>query len=168
MINAINDEKPAMCISLDYPNEVLYNWFAIKDERGVAPDGYRIPTASDVNTLIDYLGGPKYAGVKLKSTDWEECSYIEIDQRERINKWGNCSGFNAVPVGLRRLDGWYQGRIFSSNFWIINDDCQNNPYVFRLVEGVEAAILENTENFKRFRDFPITQYAFSIRLIKNT
>jgi uncharacterized protein (TIGR02145 family) len=166
--NAINDEKPAMCISLDYPNEVLYNWFAIKDERGAVPDGYRIPTAKDVSTLIDYLGGPKYAGVKLKSTDWEECSYIEIDQRERINKWGNCTGFNAVPVGLRRLDGWYQGRIFSSNFWIMNDDCQNNPYVFRLVEGVEAAILENTDQFERLRDFPITQYAFSIRLIKNT
>ena len=166
--NAINDEKPALCISLDYPNEVLYNWFAIKDERGLVPDGYRIPTASDVNTLIDYLGGPTYAGVKLKATDWEECSYIEIDQRERINKWGNCTGFNAVPVGLRRLDGWYQGRIFSSNFWIMNDDCQNNPYVFRLVEGVEAAILENTEQFERLRDFPITQCAFSVRLIKNT
>jgi uncharacterized protein (TIGR02145 family) len=169
--NAINDEKPAMCISLDYPNEVLYNWFAIKDERGVAPDGYRIPTASDVNTLIDYLGGLKYAGVKLKATDetvWEECAYLEQDERDRKNQWGNCAGFNAVPVGLRRLDGWYQGRIFSSNFWVKDEDSPAKPNVLRLIEGVEAAILETAEQFENESDFPITQYAFSIRLIKNT
>ena len=166
--NAIKDEKPAICVSLDYPDEVLYNWFAINDERGIVPDGYRIPTASDVNILIDYLGGPQYAGVKLKATDWEECSYIEIDQRERINKWCNCTGFSAVPVGFRRLDGGYQGRIFTANFWIMNDDSHDNPNLLRLVEGVEAAILEKTEQFESQRDFPITQYAFSIRLIKNT
>jgi uncharacterized protein (TIGR02145 family) len=166
--NALVNEQPAICVSLDYPDEVLYNWFAINDERGIVPEGYRIPTASDVNKLIDYLGGPEYAGVKLKATDWEECSYIEIDQRERINKWGNCTGFSAVPVGFRRLDGGWQGRIFSSNFWIMNDDSPHKPNLLRLVEGVEAAILENTEQYERHRDFPITKFAFSIRLIKNT
>lgn len=166
--NALINEQPAMCISPDYPDEVLYNWFAINDERGIFPDGYRMPSMSDVNKLFDYLGGPEYAGVKLKATDWEECSYIEIDQQERINKWGNCTGFNAVPVGLRRLDGGYQGRIFTANFWIMNDDSPNRPNLLRLVEGLEAAILENTEQFQSYRNFPITQYAFSIRLIKNT
>jgi uncharacterized protein (TIGR02145 family) len=155
-----------MCISPDYPDEVLYNWFAINDERGIIPEGYRIPSTADVNKLIDYLGGPEYAGVKLKATDWEECSYIEIDQRERVNKWGNCTVFNTVPVGLRRLDGGYQGRIFTANFWIMNDDSPNKPNLMRLVEGLEAAILENTEQFESYRDFLITQYAFSIRLIK--
>jgi uncharacterized protein (TIGR02145 family) len=84
--NAIKEEKPALCISLDYPDEVLYNWFAINDYRGLIPQGYRIPTASDVNTLIDYLGGSNYAGVKLKATDetvWEECAYLETEERNR-------------------------------------------------------------------------------------
>ena len=164
--NSLINEQPAMCISPDYPDEVLYNWFAINDERGIIPEGYRIPSTADVNKLIDYLGGPEYAGVKLKATDWEECSYIEIDQRERVNKWGNCTVFNTVPVGLRRLDGGYQGRIFTANFWIMNDDSPNKPNLMRLVEGLEAAILENTEQFESYRDFLITQYAFSIRLIK--
>lgn len=168
--NAIKDEKPAICISLDYPDEVLYNWFALNDDRAVVPDGYRIPTASDVSTLIDYLGGPKYAGVKLKATDetvWEECAYLEPDERERKNNWGNCSGFNALPIGLRRPDGGYQGRIFSSNFWVMNEDSPAKPNVLRLIEGVEASILETTEQFESESDFPITQFAFSIRLIKN-
>jgi uncharacterized protein (TIGR02145 family) len=169
--NAIKNQQPAMCVSLDYPDEVLYNWFAITDKRGIVPEGYRIPTTSDVNTLIDYLGGLKYAGVKLKATDetvWEECAYLEQDERDRKNQSGNCSGFNAVPVGLRRSDGWYQSRIFSSNFWIMNDDSLDKPNILRLVEGVEAAILENTKQFESHTDFPIKKYAFSIRLIKNT
>ena len=169
--NALINEKPALCISLDYPDEVLYNWFAINNGRTIVPDGYRIPTASDVNTLINYLGGSKYAGVKLKATDervWEECAFLEQDERDRKNQFGNCSGFNALPVGLRRPDGWYQGRIFSSNFWVKNENIPTRPYVFRLIEGVEAAILENTEQFESHTDFPITQYAFSIRLIKIT
>ena len=166
--NALINENPAICISLDYPDEVLYNWFAINDERGIVPDGYRIPSTSDMNKLIDYLGGPKYAGVKLKATDWEECSYIEIDQRERIKKFGNLTGFSAVPIGLRRPDGWYQGRMFGSFFWVINDDSPAKPTVLKLIEGVEAAILENTKQFESHTDFPITQHAFSIRLIKNT
>lgn len=169
--NALVNEQPAMCVSLDYPDEVLYNWFAINDKRGLVPEDYRIPSTSDVNKLIDYLGGPKYAGVKLKATDetvWEECAYLEPNERERKNNWGNCSGFNAVPVGLRRPDGWFQGRIFSSNCWVINENDQDKPSVLRLIEGVEAAILENTEQFDSLRDFLITQYAFSIRLIKNT
>jgi len=169
--NAIKEEKPALCISLDYPDEVLYNWFAINDCRGLIPKGYRIPSTPDVNKLIGYLGGPEYAGVKLKATDetvWEECAYLETDERERKNNWGNCSGFNAVPVGLRRPDGWFQGRIFSSNCWVINENYQAKPSVLRLIEGVEAAILENTEQFESQTNFPITQFAFSIRLIKNT
>ncbi|WP_112112616.1 fibrobacter succinogenes major paralogous domain-containing protein [Flavobacterium aciduliphilum] len=166
--DAIIKQQPAICISPDYPDEVLYNWYAINDERGIVPEGYRIPNFSDVHKLIDYLGGPKYAGVQLKATDWEECSYIEIDQLERIKKIGNFTGFSAVPIGLRRRDGWYQGRMFGSFFWVINDDSPAKPTVFKLIEGIEAAILENTEQFESHRDFPITQYAFSIRLIKNT
>jgi uncharacterized protein (TIGR02145 family) len=168
--HAINEEKPALCISSDYPDEVLYNWFAINDKRGLIPQGYKIPTTSDVNTLIEYLGGPKYAGVKLKATDetdWEECAYLEPDERDRKNQFGNCSGFNSVPVGLRRLDGWYRGRIFSSNFWVMNEDSPDKPNVLRLIEGVEAAILDTAEQFENVSDFPITQYGFSIRLIKN-
>ena len=169
--HAIKDEKPAVSISLDYPDEVLYNWFAIKEESALVPDGYRIPNVSDLNILIDYLGGPKYAGLKLKATDeivWGECAYLEPDERERKNNWGNCSGFNAVPVGLRRLDGWYRGRIFSSNFWVMNEDSPNKPNVLRLIDGVEAAILDTAEQFENVSDFPTTKYAFSIRLIKNT
>jgi hypothetical protein len=31
------------------------------------------------------LGGPEYAAVKLKATDWEECAYLELYEKERKN-----------------------------------------------------------------------------------
>jgi uncharacterized protein (TIGR02145 family) len=168
--NAVKKCQPACCRSLDFPYEILYNWYALNDPRGIVPKGYRIPNTGDVNLLLENLGGATYGGVKLKSTEesiWEECAYLETDERERKNNLGNCTGFNAVPVGLRKPDGWYQGRAFSSNFWVINNDASKKQNVLRLLEGVEAAILESAEQFESHSDFSITQYGFSIRLIKN-
>ena len=46
----------------------LYNWYAVNDPRGLAPDGYHIPTEAEINILQQYLGGSSVAGGKLKST----------------------------------------------------------------------------------------------------
>ena len=35
----------------------LYNWFAVKDSRGLAPAGYHIPTAAEWTILVNFLGG---------------------------------------------------------------------------------------------------------------
>jgi hypothetical protein len=40
----------------------LYNWFAVNDPRGLAPNGYHIPTNAEWSTLITYLGGESVAG----------------------------------------------------------------------------------------------------------
>ncbi|RLD36404.1 MAG: hypothetical protein DRI74_09135, partial [Bacteroidetes bacterium] len=51
----------------------LYNWYAVNNENGLAPEGWRVPTVSDWNTLIDYLGGDEIASNAMKevgSTHW--------------------------------------------------------------------------------------------------
>jgi uncharacterized protein (TIGR02145 family) len=51
---------------------------------GIAPEGWHIPTQSEVNTLISYLGGSSAAAKKLASSeDWSGT---------------NESGFNAYPA----------------------------------------------------------------------
>ena len=72
----------------------LYNWFAVNDDRGLAPLGWHIPTDSEWTILTTYLGGFKTAGIKMKSTlGW------------LINGNGNnSSGFFGLPAGMR--DGW--------------------------------------------------------------
>jgi uncharacterized protein (TIGR02145 family) len=49
----------------------LYNIFALRDPRILAPEGFRLPNENDWMTLVNYIGGKEVAGKKLKSTsDW--------------------------------------------------------------------------------------------------
>jgi uncharacterized protein (TIGR02145 family) len=70
----------------------LYNWFAVNDPRGLAPQGYHIPTDLDWNTLSFFLGGVSVAGGMMKST-----SGWNIPNSNPTNS----SGFTALPGGMR-------------------------------------------------------------------
>lgn len=68
-----NLTSPAWCYyNGDSENEelygVLYNWYAVSDPRGLAPLGWHISTAEEVDNLITCLGGPSVAGGKMKTT----------------------------------------------------------------------------------------------------
>lgn len=66
----------------------LYNWYAVDDNRGLAPEGWHVPSEEEWDILIDYLGGYEIAGNKLKSL--------------YINEWStNESGFTALAGGGR-------------------------------------------------------------------
>lgn len=75
----------------------LYNWYAVKDTRKVAPEGWHIPTYQEWKELENYLGSN--VGGKLKESRngyWKE-----------LNKGAtNASGFSAIPGGWR---GNYHG-----------------------------------------------------------
>ena len=46
----------------------LYNWYAVNDTRGLAPQGWHVPSDAEWSTLITYLGGESIAGGKMKDT----------------------------------------------------------------------------------------------------
>ena len=46
----------------------LYNWYAVNDPRGLAPQDWHVPGYAEWTTLITCLGGYKAAGGKMKST----------------------------------------------------------------------------------------------------
>jgi uncharacterized protein (TIGR02145 family) len=85
----------------------LYNWYAVNDPRGLAPDGWHIPTDADWTKLTDFLGGADIAGHKLKNTaGWDE----------NLNG-DNSSGFSAMPGGYRTHDGYFSNIGRNSIFW---------------------------------------------------
>jgi uncharacterized protein (TIGR02145 family) len=96
-------KEPAWCY---YDNETengkkygkLYNWYAVNDSRGLAPQGWHIPTDEEWTTLIDYLGGEEVAGGKIKLTG---TSYWQSPNIGATNE----SGFSALPAGGRKYDG---------------------------------------------------------------
>jgi uncharacterized protein (TIGR02145 family) len=70
--SAIGKSKKPACAYLSYDEKngkkfgLLYNYYAITDKRGLAPEGWSIPTCEDWEQLIKELGGENKAGVELK------------------------------------------------------------------------------------------------------
>lgn len=70
----------------------LYNWYAVNDPRGLAPNGWHIPTDNEWWTLVTNLGGEAVAGGKMKNNG---TSYWKSPNTGATNS----SGFNALPGG---------------------------------------------------------------------
>ena len=99
-IKAGKEGKPAWCYYENHPENGekygrLYNWFAVTDPRGLAPEGWHIASDTEWRETTDYLGGEDAAGTKLK----KESGWV-------INGNGtNESGFSGLPGGSRNLNG---------------------------------------------------------------
>ena len=72
----------------------LYNWYAVNDPRGLAPQGWHIPSDAEWTSLINCLGGEYEAGRALKKTG--------VSHWEDPNDATNSSGFTALPGGFNQ------------------------------------------------------------------
>jgi len=91
----------------------LYNWYAVIDSRGLAPQGWHIPTDAEWATLTAALGGSTVAGGKMKTTGntmWNAPNTGATNE----------SGFFGLPAGQRWMDGifWDVGNY---SFWWSKD-----------------------------------------------
>lgn len=87
----------------------LYNWAAVK-KGNLAPKGWHIPSVEEWQVLIDYLGGKKIAGGKLKVQG--------IDFWDSPNKGAdNSSGFKAVASGVKSTEGSFSFVGNRTLFW---------------------------------------------------
>ena len=87
----------------------LYNWYAVADSCQLAPKGWHVPTISDWDRLIDYLGGDTIASNKLK----EIGDLHWADPFESTNS----SGFTALPGGWRYLSENTKKMGFYTDYW---------------------------------------------------
>lgn len=84
----------------------LYNWYAVVDPRGLAPEGWHVSTDADWTKLAEFLGGKIGSAARIKSTSgWN-----------RNGNGINETGFNALPGGTRSINEQYS---FAGNygFW---------------------------------------------------
>ena len=111
----------------------LYTGFNVVDERGIAPDGWRVTTREDYEELIDSFGSEEDAGIALKNSnltdelcilyscqnDYAEDRLIRYQQTLTEGKWffprtisnsdrellpTNSSGFSALPGGQKNIN----------------------------------------------------------------
>jgi uncharacterized protein (TIGR02145 family) len=85
----------------------LYNWYAVMDPRGLAPEGWHIPDDEEWNTIINLLGGAGTAGKEMKSSS----GWIEGGNGT------NSSGFSGLPGGYRNHDGYFSNIGKNGIFW---------------------------------------------------
>lgn len=99
----------------------LYNWYAVDDERGLCPEGWRVPTDEEFEDFLYFLDpngsiNDNNAGGKLKHTGtlgdgegglWSPPNTGATDQY----------GFSALPAGGRFSNGSFAGMNDLTYFW---------------------------------------------------
>jgi uncharacterized protein (TIGR02145 family) len=123
-------KKPAWCYYNNDPANgqkygKLYNWYAVNDPRGLAPNGWTLPSDADWRQLTGYLGGQNAAGTKIKSkSGW-------LDG----NNGTNDSGFNGLPAGYRIENGVFMNLASNAIWWCITENNSRTAFDYYLVLG---------------------------------
>jgi uncharacterized protein (TIGR02145 family) len=90
---------------------LLYNWYAATDVRNIAPAGWHVPTQSEFQALITYLGGELVAGGKLKELGTD---YWDPPNSGATNE----VGYNGRGTGVRTsYGGSFLGIKINATFW---------------------------------------------------
>lgn len=124
----------------------LYNWYAVTDERGLCPAGWRVPTDGDWKVLEMTLGmssassnrvgiRDRYAGGKLKETGtghWLSPNILATNEY----------GFTALPGGYRHPRGQFYTLRRNLNWWTSTGHDEYNAW-YRNIYYNNAAIYRN-------------------------
>jgi uncharacterized protein (TIGR02145 family) len=142
----------------------LYNWYAVVDPRGLAPEGYHIPSADEWTTLTNCLGGEAVAGGKMKE--------MGLKNWESPNKDAtNSSGFSALPGGYRFGEcGYNVGCSDKGKFYIIGRYAYwwstteyPTTYLAKYVFGIRLSYFDS----KALLFTNLVRPGFSVRCIKD-
>ena len=105
----------------------LYNWYAVNDPRGLAPQGWHIPAVDEWFTLTNTcLGGYTQAGGKMKedgNTHWPLLNTGATSS----------SGFTGLPGGARTSLGTDIKAGFNGSWWSSSENNIGSSVYCRLV-----------------------------------
>ncbi len=119
-LNASKNKRPAWCYYEDEAGTdqttVLYNWYAVQDPRGIAPNGSHIPSINEWTSLINELGGVKKCARMFKSTEgWLRPQATLVHELNAFNIEPVGSRYTCLEASFNWYDGQSKGRYV--NFW---------------------------------------------------
>jgi len=102
-------KQPAWCYYENDPAKgkkygKLYNWYAVNDARGLAPEGWHVPTKEEFETLITTVNN-------------DENSLKAVGQGIDNSAGTNISGFSTLLAGSRGYDGFFYQLGVTTYFW---------------------------------------------------
>ncbi|MFA6572071.1 MAG: fibrobacter succinogenes major paralogous domain-containing protein [Bacteroidota bacterium] len=126
----------------------LYNWYAVNDSRGLAPEGWHVPSKDEWQELENSLGGENLAGGKLKETGtvhWNSPNTGATNEK----------GFSALPGGCR---GYYGPIGQIAYFWSSTGEEYLSLSWFRTLKNYNATFEKG---------FYYKERGFSVRCVKD-
>jgi uncharacterized protein (TIGR02145 family) len=156
-LKANQNGQPAWCYySINSKNYgKLYNWYAVNDPRGLAPEGWHIPSYDDWSKLVNDLG--ENAGSKLKSTTGWKIREEDNSNSTKSGNRNNSSGFAATPGGSRLYDGTFNYAGNYGYWWSSTKNSSLSSWNFFLSYEEDDSILDSS-------DF---DWGFSVRCIQD-
>lgn len=130
----------------------LYNFYVVADTNShkVCPSGWDIPTSTEWNTMMNFLGGSTKAGGLLKESG--------LAHWEAPNTGGtNDSSFTGIPGGWRSSNGSFS-LVDQFGFWWSSTSSHSNEASFYSLIYNDIILNTNIINKK---------YGMSIRCVKN-
>lgn len=148
-MRACSKGQPAWCYPLNSPENngkygKLYNWFAVVDPRGIAPEGWHVSSDDEWRELTDNLGGEIFAAYKLRTTAEGAVQNSE-------------TGFSGLPAGGRKGDGTYFS-FGSKGYWWTSSPVNDEFAWIRQLDYIQCSMSSIT--FSK-------QSGLSVRCIKD-
>ncbi|MBK9359169.1 MAG: hypothetical protein IPN08_17625 [Bacteroidales bacterium] len=128
----------------------LYNWFAVNDDRILAPEGWHIASDAEWSDLSSAQGGDAVAGSKLKEAG-------TIHWREPNADATNESGFSALPGGHREYGGNFTYINWGGGWWCSTEENSNDAWIRYMDYGA----------FDTWRALEDKRYGRSVRCVKD-
>jgi uncharacterized protein (TIGR02145 family) len=154
--NCTYNKIPAFKINPN-TNEYHYNYFAVNDPRGLAPNSFRIPTMEDFIQLGINCGGKRNFMIRNDGMqfDWIEGVSSVLRNQYWENPGKNSFGFNANRTGMVQYNGKIDAN-HTCSFWTTNGhisltDKKNTEYSYdEFLSGMKGLFPSNKESYKLF------------------
>ncbi len=92
----------------------MYNWYAVNDPRGLAPQGWHVPSISEWDVLVKNID---------PTADTSQCCNNNVAPALKtttgwyINNGTNSTGFSGLPSGDRTNNGMFVSVSYYGVYW---------------------------------------------------
>ena len=143
----------------------LYNWYAVHDSRGLAPQGYHIPTDSEWNSLVTCLD-PSYIPMSSVTNDFSLVAGGKMKETGTTH-WAspnaganNNSGFTALPAGWRldSMNNDFNQSLGYMGCWWSSSEYNSTNALNRYVDYYDS---------NAYRGYGFKYYGYTVRCLKD-